>query len=167
MSRPEDTRRRRRNRILIAVALLALLALSIDDWGRDLSEHEAVTTVDAADPGLRPFESRRTVGELVEALRFAGARIGNWDYVGTVADDSRTIVNFVATHRLLRVKQDITVLVEDLGNRRVVTAASTSRLALPDLGRNPANLRRILVELRAVLDGSVPSSVAAVNLERR
>lgn len=167
MPRHDDIRRRRLRWVAAVLAVLVLFALSIDDWGRDLREHDASTTVAAEDPALRPYESRRTVPELVEGLRFAASRIGNWRYVGTAGDGRRMTVSFVATHRLLRLEQDITMTVEDLGNRRVVNGTSISRLALPDLGSNPDNLRRIGAELRAVLEGSVPSPIAAANLARR
>ena len=150
--------RRRRNRIrlgLAAVAAAVLLFWHIEDWGRDFIAHEAEIALYSEDPRLQPLYSTRPTGELVEAIRRAGLRIGNWEHVGEVVDGDSTQVLFVRTHRLLRLKDDIRMRIDDLGDRRRVTGESRSRLAVGDLGRNPRNLRRVLRELRSVLKGAV------------
>ena len=151
--------RRRRNRIrlgLAAAAGAALLFWHTDDWSRDFTAHEAEIALYAEDPRLQPLYSTRPTVELIEAIRRAGLRIGNWEHIGESSDGESTQVLFVRTHRLLRFKDDITMRIEDLGDRRRVTGESRSRLAVGDLGRNPRNLRRVLRELRSVLDGAVP-----------
>jgi len=156
---------RRRWLIGIAIALI-VVALHVDDWGRDFSSTSAATDPAASDARLHPFETARTVPELVEGLRFAARRIGDWTYVGDAGDaDSRTVL-FVRTNRILRFGEDVTMRIDDLGTRRVVSGESVSRLPIPDLGRNPRNLRTVLDELRTILDGAVPSPVAVRNLER-
>ena len=152
---PADPRRRRVVKWLIGVGvLLSLFALSIDDWGRDFTGTFAEISDDARQDDLRPFASRRSADELTQAVRWAAVRIKNWEYVGDTQVDETTTLLFVRTSRILRFKDDIIVRVEDRGAERVVTAASKSRSALGDLGRNPRNLRRLLIELQDVLDGS-------------
>jgi hypothetical protein len=66
---------------------------------------------------------------------------------------------FVRTHRLLRLRDDIVIRIEDLGERRQITGVSRSRFdAVGDLGGNPRNLRRFLIEFRDVLDGAGPAA---------
>jgi hypothetical protein len=137
-----------------AGVLLLLFALSIEDWSRDFTGTFAEIGSDARQPDLRPFASRRSTAELVEAVRWAAVRIKNWEYVGVTKVDETTTLLFVRTSRILRFKDDIVVRIEDRGTERVVTGASKSRSSLGDLGRNPRNLRRLLTEMQDVLDGS-------------
>jgi len=139
--------------IIIAIACAVFFFFYIDDWGRDFSTNHAEISALALDESLQPFESTRSAEELVEAVTWAARRIRSWEYIGEVGDGKTTRLIFVRTNRLLRFKDDITVAIEDQGNRRVVTAESRSRLGWGDLGRNPRNLRRLLEELRAVLEG--------------
>lgn len=152
---PADPKRRRLFQWLIgAGVVLFLFALSIDDWSRDLTGTFAEISEDARQPDLRPFASRRSTDELAEGVRWAAVRIKNWEYVGDTKVDETTTLLFVRTSKILRFKDDIVVRIEDRGSERVLTAASGSRSSLGDLGRNPRNLRRLLIELQDVLDGS-------------
>ena len=152
---PWDPGRRRWMRWLIGAAVVVFLfVVTIDDWGRDLTGTSAEISDDAPQPDLRPFASRRSSAELVEAVRWAALRIKDWEYVGDSTVDETTTLLFVRTSRILRFKDDIFVRIENRGSERVVTAASKSRSSLGDLGRNPRNLRRLLIELQDVLDGS-------------
>ena len=134
-------------------ALLLFVGLTVDDWGRDLTSHSAEISTVAVDDSLRPLTSIRSTDDVAEAVRWAARRIRNWEDIGEAEDGAATLLLFVRTHRLLRIKDDVTIRIEDRDGRRVVTGESISRLAIGDLGRNPRNLRRLLAELRAVLDG--------------
>jgi len=149
-----DPRRRKVHRwtaIVIAAALF--LYFYVDDWSRDFSSNHAEISALSLDESLLPLESYRSTEELVEAVTWAARRIRNWEYVGEVRDENTTRLIFVRTNRLLRFKDDITVRIEDRGDQRAVTGESRSRIDWGDLGRNPRNLRRLLEELRAVLEG--------------
>lgn len=153
------TRSHRSYRRWFAVAaalavIVAALVVHIDDWSRDFVAYEAVIAADADDPRLLPLVSDRPADDLALALRWAAHRIPDWELVGETGDGEKTVVLFVRTKRLLRLKDDIAMRIEDRGDRRVVTGESRSRLHIGDLGRNPRNLRRILTELRAVLEGA-------------
>jgi hypothetical protein len=137
----------------IVLGALLLFVLSVDDWGRDLTSHEAAISNLALDESLRPLASNRATADVAEAVRWAAKRIRNWEYVGEAEDGDATLLLFVRTNRLLRIKDDVTIRIEDRDGLRVVTGESISRLPVGDLGRNPRNLRRFLTELRAVLDG--------------
>jgi len=155
------TRDRARNRRLVvpaavAAALLLFLFLYIDDWGRDFTSNEAFLAEDAGDPALRPLSSGRSSAELLEAVRAAAGRIRNWEYVGDAESGNTVTVLFERTNRLSRLKADVAIRIEDLGDRRRVTGESRSRTGfIGDLGANPRALRRFLAELRDVLEGAV------------
>lgn len=153
---------KRRNRlILIAVASAVFLFVYIDDWGRDFIEWQTSITAGAADPTLRPLVTDRPVDQILEGVKMAAGRIRNWEYVGDAVDGSMTLVYFVRTNRVLRVKDDITIRIEDRGKGTIVSGDSLAQLHIGDLGRNPRNLRRFLSELEIVLEGSVPTRVLA------
>lgn len=136
---------------MAAALLLVWVLLQIEDWGRDLTGYRAQTSPEASDPLLRPLERPEPADELVEAIKWAAFRVPNVRYVGETSDGDTTLVLFVRTHRLLRIKDDIVVRVEDQGSRRLVSGAAESRLHVGDLGRNPRSLRRLSAELLAVL----------------
>ncbi len=97
------------------------------------------------------MERPEPADELVEAVKWAAARIRDVEYVGETSDGNKTLLLFVRTHRVLRIKDDIVIHVEDQGSRRLVGGAAESRLHVGDLGRNPRSLKRFHAELAAVL----------------
>ena len=150
--RAYDPRRRRTLRLAVgAVVLVAWVVLQIDDWSRDLTSYRARTSPTASDPLLQPLERLEPAAELVQAIKSAALRVRNVEYVGKTSDGNTTLVLFVRTHRLLRIKDDIVMRVEDHGSMRLVSGAAESRLHLGDLGRNPRSLRRFRTELLEVL----------------
>jgi uncharacterized protein (DUF1499 family) len=146
-----------KTRILaVAGSLLLFLVLYVDDWRRDFVSHEARIAADTRDPTLRPLNYPRSSAEVTAAIKMAARRIRNWRFAGEVVDGDTTLLYFVRTNRLLRIKDDVILRVEDRGRRRVVTGESRGRLPLGDLGRNTRNLRRLRHELALVLEGSAP-----------
>ena len=147
-----DPRRRRMLRLAVGAGLLlAWILLQVDDWGRDLTGYRAQTSPTASDPLLRTLQRPEPARELVQAIKWAAFRMRNVQYIGETSDKNTTLVLFVRTHRLLRIKDDIVMRVEDQGSRRLVGGAAESRLHVGDLGRNPRSLRRLRAELLAVL----------------
>ncbi|HXV76880.1 MAG TPA: DUF1499 domain-containing protein [Candidatus Polarisedimenticolaceae bacterium] len=147
-----------------AAAVVALLLLNIDDWSRDfVSTHAEISA--GAPESLRPFASTLPGDDLGLAVRWAAKRIGSWEFVGDAVEGRDRVLLFVRTSPLLRLRDDILVRIEDRGHERVVTAVSEGRVAIGDLGRNPRNLRRLLVELRDVLDGASSRRAAPVRSE--
>jgi hypothetical protein len=161
-------RKKKRHPYAIPVLTLALLALClfgfIDDWSRDFTRNDAAISPDAKDETLRPLISTRSTADLVEAARAAAGRIRTWDHIGQAVEGNTTLVLFVRTSRIWKFKDDIIIIIEDLGSERMVSGKSASRVGVGDLGQNPRNLRRFLAELRAVLQGAGP---AAAPLETR
>lgn len=146
---------RRRRAITIGLICVAWFVVTVDDWGRDLTGYSAAITDGSDDAALRPLHRPERVRSLVVAAEWAGRRILDWEYIGTASGDGNTtLVKFVRTHRLLRIRDDILVRIEDRGNERVITAESISRFHMGDLGRNPRNLKRVMAEMRDVLGGA-------------
>ena len=54
--------------IVAVVAPLAMMALSVEDWGRDLTANRAATDPDAQHPLMRPLTQRFTAEELDAVL---------------------------------------------------------------------------------------------------
>lgn len=136
-------------------AVVLLVLLQVDDWSRDFTRYEASIGTGQPDPTLAPLLTDRATDDLLEALKMAARRLSTWEYIGEVRDGTTYRVLFLRTGRLLPLKDDIIVWIEDAGDHRVVTGQSRSRLSLGDLGRNPRNLRRFLEELRAVLQAGI------------
>jgi hypothetical protein len=151
-------KRKKRNRYIVPLAIVAFLVLFlfgyIDDWGRDFTENQAAISEEAEDPGLRPLFDDRSTAEMMEAVKRAGSRIRTWEFIGHAREGDTTLVLFVRTSRIWRFKDDVIILIDDLGDRRRVTGKSASRIGIGDLGQNPRNLRRLLAELRDVLEGA-------------
>ncbi len=146
--------KRRRRWVLPSIVAVGLVGLgvTIDDWSRDFTTNYAVLTETSADPDLRPVVFERPADEVVGAIQEAADRIKNWEFIGAAQMDNSTMVVFERTSRVWRFKDDIVLRVEDQGDRCRLGGESRSRIGYGDLGQNPRNLRRILAELRIVLD---------------
>jgi uncharacterized protein (DUF1499 family) len=153
-----DKKRKKRNRYIVPLAITAFLLLFLfgyaDDWSRDFTENKAAISAEAEDTAMRPLFDGRSTAEMMEAVKRAASRIRTWEYIGHAKEGNTTLVLFVRTSRLFRFKDDIIILIDDLGDRRQVTGKSASRIGIGDLGQNPRNLRRLFAELRDVLEGA-------------
>ena len=156
----ETKRRKKKNPYIIPVMIAALLALFlfgyIDDWSRDFTRNHAAISPEATDESLRPLASTLSTADLVEAARRAAGRIRTWEHIGDAAEGNTTLVLFERTSRIWRFKDDIIIVIENLGTERMVSGKSASRIGIGDLGQNPRNLRRILAELAVVLEDDAP-----------
>jgi len=163
----EFLRNRKQRRLVIGgVIAVVVLFLYIDDWGRDFIRNEASISEQAEDETLRPLTSTsRSQDEMIEAVKMGARRIRNWSYIGEAEDGDTMLITFERTNRLLRFTDDITIRIEDRDGTRVVTGESHSRIGIGDLGRNPRNLRRLLHEMRTVLDGAARITVLTPPLE--
>ena len=155
------TRKRLKTAGVWAAIGLAYILIGIDDWSRDWVEHEATLRFEptqrrvgqllAAPPG---HPGHVSMSEWSDAVQWAGNRIKNLEFSGEVSDGDTLILKFVRTHRLLRIKDDLTVRVTRDGAMQTIETHSKARLGIGDLGRNPRNIRRLYAELEDVLDES-------------
>jgi len=163
------TKKRITTAAIWAAILLAYILIGIDDWSRDWVEHEAtlrfepthrrVAQLLIAPPG---HPSHVSMSEWSDAVQWAGNRIKNLEFSGEVSDRDTLILTFVRTHRLLRLKDDVTVRVTRVGAEQTIETHSKARLGIGDLGRNPRNIRRLYDELEDVLGES--NLVSAIGL---
>ena len=149
--------------VLAVLAPLALVALKIDDWGRDLSTNRAVTDPDADHPLLRPIAQRFTLDELDAVLTALCQDHSNWMQPATtktLPDDSplKQLTDATATRHLVHAsnlfgfRDDVWIAVrpetDETGDTKLrMHIESRSRIGIGDLGQNPRNLR----ELNALL----------------
>lgn len=141
--------------------VVAYILIGIDDWGRDWVEHEATLAFEpqqrrvalllAAPPG---HPNHVSLSEWSAAVQWAANRIKNMEFAGEASDQNTLILKFVRTHRLLRVRDDITVRVTRFGAQQKIETHAKARLGIADLGRNPKTIRRLYGELEDVLSES-------------
>ena len=141
-----------------AAIVLAYILIGIDDWGRDWVEHEAELPFEPmnrhvaralAEPPSRP--GHVTLAEWSDAVQWAGKRIKNLEFAGEASDGDTHILKFVRTHRLLRLKDDVTVRIASNGREHSIETHAAARLHVGDLGRNPRTIRRLYAELEDIV----------------
>ncbi len=105
----------------------------------------------AAPPG---HPNHVSLSEWSAAVQWAGKRIKNLEFAGEAANEDTLILKFVRTHRLLRLRDDVTVRVTRVGTDQQIETHAKARLGIADLGRNPKTIRRLYAELEDVLGES-------------
>lgn len=148
--------RQRKGRVLrrAGLALLVLLlvvAAQVDDWSRDLTTNVAATHPDARDAALRPILSAASLDDLVDVVRRAAQGLPRWELGELDQLRGRCTLHLRRKSALFGFVDDVTVVVEDRGDRRVISAESRSRVGKGDLGQNPRNLKALLGRVRELL----------------
>lgn len=87
--------------------------------------------------------------ERVFDAALATARAQGWDVTGT--DRERGTIDAVATTRLLRFKDDVTITVARAGDATAVDVRSRSRVGKGDFGTNARRIRRFQADLARAL----------------
>lgn len=141
--------------VVVALAVATIVAIQVDDWGRDLVTNVAATAWTATDPDLRPVAVELSPAATAALIASVGDALPRWAFVRRAVTDSMIELQFVRTTRIFRFRDDVTVTVTDHGDHREVNARSASRLGTGDLGQNPRNLRELTRALRARLEGQV------------
>ncbi len=152
------TKKRLRTAGIWAAIGVAYVLLGIDDWRRDWVEHEATLQFEPSDRHVARLLSAPpghpdhvSLSQWSRAVEWAGKRIKNLEFDGEVSDGDTRILHFVRTHRLLRLKDDVTVRIQRSGREQTIETHSAARLGVGDLGRNPRTIRRLYVELEDVV----------------
>ena len=100
------------------------------------------------------------MAEWSHAVQWAGNRVKNLDFKGEASDGDSLVLSFVRTHRLLRLKDDVTVRIRRDGRETTIQTHAKARLGIGDLGRNPKTIRRLYAELEDVLaESNLVSSI--------
>jgi uncharacterized protein (DUF1499 family) len=135
--------------VLAALSLgFAVIALEVDDWGRDFSTNHAETTDDAAHPMQRPLRITSTLADAVALVRATVAELPRWEAGPESLATDHALLRFVRTTPVLRFKDDVDVEIFANGPTCSISASSKSRIGKGDLGQNPRNLKELMAALR-------------------
>ncbi len=157
--------------VLLAVAApVILVAMSVEDWSRDLSINRATTDPDAEHPLLRPLTQRFSVEELDGVLAGAVSELTAWSQPAEPKPlpqdspfsktDALAVRHLVRTTRLMRYRDDIWIVVQEHDAEKLRAAIeSRSRVGKGDLGQNPRNIKELnaLLLQRLVIKAPPPS----------
>ena len=130
------------------LAIVAIVAIQVENWRRDLTTNFATTAEDAGDVRLRPIEAAMPPAELARRVEQSAAALPNWRLESRQETGESIELHFVRTTRLLRFADDIRVQIAATESGSRLTAESRSRVGKGDLGQNPRNLRELLGAVR-------------------
>lgn len=140
---------------LVVLLLVIWVVATVDDWSRDLTKNQAATSAEAKRPSLHPIRSQRPPRELADLVIAAANQLAGWEVVKRAHGNEETALHLVRTTRLLRFKDDITVLIRPLPHIQPIgseiTAQSRSRVGKADFGQNPRNLAELMDKIRSLL----------------
>jgi uncharacterized protein (DUF1499 family) len=132
---------------LLLIGVL-MVALTVDDWGRDLSTNTAETDPQHPDPDLRPLVLEGDLAEVRERIRRTAAELPRWQVVADAPDDPAQL-RLEHRTRWLGYVDDVTVTLERLPTAVRLNVRSQSRVGKGDLGQNPRNIRQLMRALRS------------------
>ena len=137
----------------ITLAIFALIALRIDDWGRDWTQNTAELDANAERVGLRPVERREGFDETTALILDWVDSSPRLQLVSQSDTGKRPVrLHLTRTTPLMRFVDDIEVTIQQNPDAEgvIVFASSRSRVGKGDLGQNPRNL----IELTTMLRGN-------------
>lgn len=110
--------------------------------------NDVATGETPAYPNLQP-QSFAASAEAVYAAALASAKAIGLEIAS--ADESRGEIRGVATTRIMRFKDDVTITVTREGERTIVSIRSASRLGHSDFGVNAKRIERLQAEIASRL----------------
>lgn len=149
--------------VLSILVPLALVAMKIDDWSRDLTTNRAVTDPDAEAPMMRPITQRFTIEGLDAVLAELCREEKAWSKPNeekplpgdtlielTSADEPTAVRRLVHQTSLIGFRDDVWLVVEPApadvnggAEKLRLHIESRSRLGKGDLGQNPRNIQAL------------------------
>jgi uncharacterized protein (DUF1499 family) len=134
-------------RTILKLALLvgvAALVWAYSTWPR-INDVETGKTPEYAD--LRPKMYAAAVPRVAKAAEEAVGRLPRWTLVGSGSGPGGHSIQAVATTRLFRFKDDVTIRIHREGPWTYVSVRSKSRMGKADFGQNARNIRAFLAEM--------------------
>jgi uncharacterized protein (DUF1499 family) len=131
---------------LVAGAVAALLA-----WPR-LNDVETGRTPEY--PDLQPREYAASEQTVTKAVKAAIGRLPRFAFVGAGAGPGGSEVQAVASTRVLRFKDDVSVRIRREGGKTKVSVRSRSRMGKIDFGQNARNVRELLAAVDQEMAGT-------------
>ena len=118
--------------------------MSILDW---ISKNTYATSIDAAEPELRPRVYRKPAPEVLAAVQAAIGAIPRWAVVGINEKDGQ--IHATRTTGLFRFVDDISISVLAANGNVTVNVYSKSRIGKGDFGQNRRNILEFMKQLDA------------------
>lgn len=131
----------------IGIISVAIISLYVEDWSRDFTQNTASTSDDPK-AALPAFHSDLPPAELANHTIAVAGKLPGWHLAKLDEGQGNVTLRFVRTTRLMRFKDDITVVIQPEDGGSILRADSKSRLGKGDLGQNPRNLRELLAGLK-------------------
>lgn len=131
--------------VLIVLLLIGIviLALTVEDWNRDLSTNQAATSPDHPDASLRCVVLPLEIDATAELVQSRAKNLPGWSVANTSTNPAN-VIRLERTTRWLRFVDDITVELKTVDGGTRVSVSSRSRVGKGDLGQNPRNIRELL-----------------------
>ena len=136
----------RRGAIVLAM-LISLRIVAALVWP---TINDVTTGVTAEYPDLQPQTFQQSYEQVFDAAATVGRELG-WD----VTDEDRAtgLIQAIATTRLMRFKDDVTITITHQGAGAKVSVRSHSRVGKGDLGANAKRIRLFQTALAKRLSG--------------
>lgn len=140
--------------VLVVIALIPLVgvAVTVDDWSRDLSTNVAETSAGAADVQMRPLPAQATFDQLVAAANQIASSSQSWEF--NDSDPDIQSIYLVHVSGLLKFRDDVALQLKTIDQKQAIHIRSQSRIGKGDLGQNPRNIRK----LRGLLEQELESA---------
>jgi uncharacterized protein (DUF1499 family) len=131
--------------VLVALLLtgVVILALTVEDWNRDLSTNQAATSQEHSDPSLRCVVLPLDIEAATELVQNRATKLAGWR-MATASANPAHVIRFERTTRWLRFVDEVTVELNPVDGGTRVSVSSRSRVGKGDLGQNPRNIRELL-----------------------
>jgi uncharacterized protein (DUF1499 family) len=135
--------------VAVAISVLLVLLVHVEDWRRDLTTNVAATDENAPDSRMHPIRSRHQPVTLSAIVDEQAGSLPRWKLVQRSEEAGVITLHLVRTTPLMQYKDDIRVRIEPAAEGgSLLTAESRSRIGRGDLGQNPRNLRELLGVVR-------------------
>jgi len=144
--------------VVMVTIPIAIAAIYVEDWSRDLSINHAETTKSHSHQNQRPFEVEQGRTQVSEKVLEVVQRFPNWSIESTTQESERTVIRATRTTGIMKFVDDITIYVNgpETNGKTTITATSQSRVGKGDLGQNPRNLRQLMSAIREAYPSSNP-----------
>ena len=134
----------------MVLAVLITIRIVAGCFIPSLNINDVTTGVTAEYPDLQPQTFGQSYEQVFDATAAVGRELG-WEV--TQADRGTGVIQAVATTRLMRFKDDVTITLTREGERVQVSVRSHSRVGKSDLGANARRIRTFQAALAKRLAG--------------
>lgn len=129
------------------------MAVTVDDWSRDLSTNVAETDPKSPDPLLQPLKRPGTLDCAKQVLEKEIGQIPRWTLGSIDGSGEEVILHATRKTPLWGFVDDIRVTIAQVEPEQIqISVYSKSRLGKGDLGQNPRNIKELTSRLQEVAE---------------